>query len=137
VSWLGGDDGYRRFVLHHAALAQAAGGVDGFVIGSEMVGLTPLRDESGAFPFVEQLMDLANDARTLLGSQTTLTYAADWSEYAGYRPDDGSGDVLFHLDPLWAHPEIGAIGIDNYMPLERLARWRPCSGQSRWRALCQ
>jgi hypothetical protein len=23
VSWLGGDDGYRRFVLHHAALAQS------------------------------------------------------------------------------------------------------------------
>ncbi|EDQ33772.1 hypothetical protein HPDFL43_04945 [Hoeflea phototrophica DFL-43] len=121
VSWLGGDEGYRRFVLHHAALAQAAGGVDGFVIGSEMVGLTPLRDQNGAFPFVEQLIDLADDARTLLGSQTTLTYAADWTEYAGYRPDDGSGDVLFHLDPLWAHPQIGAIGIDNYMPL---SDWR-------------
>jgi hypothetical protein len=121
VSWLGGDNGYRRFVLHHAALAQAAGGVDGFVIGSEMIGLTRLRDETGAFPFVEQLMDLANDARVLLGSQTTLTYAADWSEYAGYRPNDGSGDLFFHLDPLWAHPEIGAIGIDNYMPL---SDWR-------------
>jgi hypothetical protein len=34
----------------------------------------------------------------------------------------------FNLDPLWAHPEIGAIGIDNYMPLERLARWRPRGG---------
>ncbi len=27
----------------------------------------------------------------------------------------------FHLDPLWAHPEIDAVGIDNYMPL---SDWR-------------
>lgn len=121
VSWGGGDDGYRRFILHHAALASAAGGVDGFVIGSEMIGLTRLRDETGAFPFVDQLIDLAADAKSMLGEATTITYAADWSEYAGYRPDDGSGDVYFNLDPLWAHPAIGAVGIDNYMPL---SDWR-------------
>ena len=121
VSWLGGDDGYRRFILHHAALAIAAGGVDGFVIGSEMIGLTRLRDETGAFPFVDQLVQLAADAKAMLGGATTVTYAADWTEYAGYRPDDGSGDVHFNLDPLWAHPAIGAIGIDNYMPL---SDWR-------------
>ncbi|WP_417417476.1 baseplate multidomain protein megatron [Hoeflea sp.] len=121
VSWSGRDDGYRRFILHHAALAIAAGGVDGFVIGSEMIGLTRLRDESGAFPFVEELMQLAADTKAMLGEETTVTYAADWSEYAGYRPDDGSGDVYFNLDPLWAHPAIGAIGIDNYMPL---SDWR-------------
>ena len=27
---------------------------------------------------------------------------ADWSEYFGHQPADGSGDVFFHLDPLWA-----------------------------------
>lgn len=121
VTWLGGDDGYRRFVLHHAALAVAAGGVDAFVIGSEMIGLTRLRDHTGAFPFVDELAAIAADVKTMLGPGTTLTYAADWSEYASYRPDDGSGDVLFHLDSLWAHPAIGAIGIDNYMPL---SDWR-------------
>jgi hypothetical protein len=121
VGWLGGDEGYRRFVLHHAALAIAAGGVDGFVIGSEMIGLTRLRDETGAFPFVEQLVQLAADTKAMLGGATTVTYAADWTEYAGYRPDDGSGDVLFNLDAVWAHPAIGAIGIDNYMPL---SDWR-------------
>ncbi|OCW55775.1 baseplate multidomain protein megatron [Hoeflea olei] len=121
VSWAGGDDGYRRFVLHHAGLARAAGGVDGFLIGSEMIGLTRLRDETGAFPFVEQLMTLAADVKAMLGPATTVTYAADWSEYASYRPDDGSGDVYFNLDPLWAHPAIGAVGIDNYMPL---SDWR-------------
>lgn len=121
VNWLGGDDGYRRFVLHHAALALAAGGVDGFVIGSEMIGLTRLRDDAGAFPFVDQLVQLTVDVKAMLGEAATLTYAADWTEYANYRPDDGSGDVCFNLDPLWAHPAIGAIGIDNYMPL---SDWR-------------
>jgi len=121
VGWTGGDDGYRRFVLHHAALAVAAGGVDGFVIGSELVRLTRLRDETGAFPFVDELMQLATDSKAMLGPATTVTYAADWSEYAGYRPDDGSGDVHFNLDPLWAHPAIGAVAIDNYMPL---SDWR-------------
>ena len=50
-----------------------------------------------------------------------VTYAADWSEYFGHQPDDGSGDVYFHLDPLWANEEIDFIGIDNYMPL---SDWR-------------
>ncbi|MBC7279853.1 glycoside hydrolase/phage tail family protein [Hoeflea sp.] len=119
ISWAGGDEGYRRFVLHHAALALAA--VDGFVIGSEITGLTRLRDETGAFPFVEDLIALAEDVKAMLGPATTVTYAADWTEYAGYRPPDGSGDVYFNLDPLWAHPAIGAVGIDNYMPL---SDWR-------------
>ncbi|MEM5473425.1 glycoside hydrolase/phage tail family protein [Hoeflea sp. AS60] len=121
VNWAGGDEGYRRFILHHAGLAIAAGGVDGFVIGSEMIGLTRLRDESGAFPFIDELIELAADTKAMLGGATTVTYAADWTEYAGYRPDDGSGDVYFNLDPLWAQPAIGAIGIDNYMPL---SDWR-------------
>jgi Gene Transfer Agent (GTA)-like protein/putative tail protein len=48
-------------------------------------------------------------------------YAADWSEYFGHRPDDGTGDVLFHLDPLWSDPNVHFIGIDNYLPL---SDWR-------------
>ncbi|MDX3927435.1 MAG: glycoside hydrolase/phage tail family protein [Shinella sp.] len=116
-----GEEGYRRMVLHYALLAKAAGGVDGFIIGSEMRGLTSVRDENGAFPFVAALCDLARDARAILGAETKLTYAADWSEYFGRQPPDGSGEVHFNLDPLWALPEIDAVGIDNYMPL---ADWR-------------
>ncbi|MBZ0130202.1 MAG: glycoside hydrolase TIM-barrel-like domain-containing protein [Rhodobacteraceae bacterium] len=48
-------------------------------------------------------------------------YGADWSEYFGHQPQDGSGDVLFHLDPLWSDPNIHFIGIDNYLPL---SDWR-------------
>ncbi|MGO4449375.1 glycoside hydrolase/phage tail family protein [Phyllobacterium sp. TAF24] len=115
------DWGYRRFILHLAHLAVCAGGVDAFLLGSELCGLTIIRDEADHFPFVSGLCALAADIRTVLGSTCTLTYGADWSEYFGHHPQDGSGDVYFHLDPLWAHPAIGAVGIDNYMPL---SDWR-------------
>ncbi|WP_269932241.1 baseplate multidomain protein megatron [Aminobacter sp. HY435] len=115
------DWGYRRFILHYAHLANAAGGVDAFMLGSELRGLTTLRDAANAFPFVEQLCALAADARATLGPGCRITYGADWSEYFGHHPDDGSDDVYFHLDDLWAHPAIDAIGIDNYMPL---SDWR-------------
>ena len=117
----GSDWGYRRFVLHYAHLAAAAGGVDTFLIGSELRGLTTLRDETGAFPFVAALRQLAGEARAILGPHADITYGADWSEYFGHQPDDGSGDVCFHLDPLWSDPAISAVGIDNYMPL---SDWR-------------
>ncbi|TWF56995.1 baseplate multidomain protein megatron [Neorhizobium alkalisoli] len=116
-----GPEGYRRLVMHYARLAADAGGVDGFIIGSELRGLTRLRDEDGVFPFVHMLTNLATDVREALGSAAKITYGADWSEYFGYHPDDGSGDVFFHLDPLWASPDIDAVGIDNYMPL---SDWR-------------
>ncbi|EKF40644.1 phage host specificity protein [Nitratireductor indicus C115] len=121
------DWGYRRFLLHYARLAAAAGGVDGFLIGSELRGLTVLRDEKGKFPFVEALRRMAGEVREALGPRTIITYAADWTEYFGHQPTDGSGDVLFHLDELWADPEIDVIGIDNYMPL---SDWRDedCAG---------
>jgi hypothetical protein len=115
------DWGFRRFVLHHARLAQAAGGVDAFLIGSELRGLTTLRDDDDDFPFVEALCQLAGEVRTMLGASTKITYGADWSEYFGHHPLDGTGNVYFHLDPLWAHPDIDAVGIDNYMPL---SDWR-------------
>jgi len=121
TAFASGADGYRRMVMHYAGLASDAGGVDGFLIGSELRGLTQLRDNNGSFPFVEQLVELATDVRAIAGGHTKLTYGADWSEYFGYHPQDGSGDVFFHLDPLWASPAIDAVGIDNYMPL---ADWR-------------
>ncbi len=112
---------YRRFILHYARLCKAAGGVDAFCIGSEMRGLTQIRGAGNSFPAVDALRALAADVRSILGAGTKISYAADWSEYFGYQPQDGSGDVFFHLDPLWGDPEIDFIGIDNYMPV---ADWR-------------
>ncbi len=114
-----GEWSYRRFILHQAHLCAAAGGVEAFCIGSEMRGLTWIRGASG-FPAVDALRALAADVRSILPN-TKITYAADWSEYFGYHPQDGSGDVFFHLDTLWADPNIDFIGIDNYMPL---SDWR-------------
>lgn len=110
------DWGYRRFILHCAFLAKAAGGVEGFLIGSEMRTLTRLRDDQGRFPFVEVLIELADEVKALLGSGCKVSYAADWSEYGAFVPDNGSGDVLFPLDPLWARASVDYVGIDWYPP---------------------
>ena len=122
VSWSGPDqESYRRMILHYAHLMKAAGGVDAFLIGSEMRGLTMVRDDLDAYPAVSRLRLLAADVRAVLGPDTGLSYAADWSEYFGHHPQDGSGDVRFHLDPLWADTHIDAVGIDAYFPL---SDWR-------------
>nr|WP_051279543.1 glycoside hydrolase/phage tail family protein [Hellea balneolensis] len=112
---------YRRFILHYAKLAQISAGVDRFAIGTEMVGLTTLRGAGDTYPAVQKLVDLAADVRAMLPVQTQITYAADWTEYFGHHPQDGNGDVTFHLDPLWASPDIDAVGIDAYFPL---SDWR-------------
>jgi len=122
---------YRRFILHYAHLCAAAGGVESFCIGSEMRGLTQIRGAGNSFPAVAAMRALAADVRVILGAATKIGYAADWSEYFGYQPQDGSGDVLFNLDPLWADPAIDFIGIDNYMPM---SDWRdgPDHADAEW-----
>jgi hypothetical protein len=118
---------YRRFILHYAHLAGAAGGVDAFLIGSEMRGLTWVRDSASTYPFVAALATHAADVKAVLGSATLVSYAADWSEYFGHQPADGSGDVYFHLDPLWSSADIDAVAIDVYWPL---SDWRDGSSHA-------
>ncbi len=122
VHYAGPDEwSYRRMVLHQAFLAKAAGGVEAFVIGTELRGLTWVRSDVETYPFVAALVALAADVKSILGAATKILYAADWSEYFGHQPGDGSGDVHFHLDPLWSSSNVDAIGIDVYWPL---ADWR-------------
>jgi len=111
---------YRPFVLHYANLCASAGGVDVFLLGTELRGLTWLRDAEGSYPFVSALVQLASAVKAILPN-TQLTYAADWSEWFGHQPPDGSGDAFFHLDPLWSDANIAAIAFDNYWPL---SDWR-------------
>lgn len=119
ISYTGPADwGFRRFILHYALLCAVAGGVDAFCIGSEMRGLTQIRGAADSFPAVAALRQLAADVRSILGPEVKISYAADWSEYFGYHAD---GNVYFHLDPLWADPDIDFIGLDNYMPV---SDWR-------------
>lgn len=114
------DWGYRRFILHQAFLCSVSGGVDSFILGSELPGLMQLRDETGAYPAVAAMRQLAADVSSILPF-ADIGYAADWSEYFGHQPNDGTGDVIFNLDPLWADPNIDFVGIDNYLPL---SDWR-------------
>jgi len=110
---------YRRMILHYAHLCAAAGGVDAFLLGSELRGLTRIRGSDGIYPAVVALCQLAADVRAILGPATKISYAADWTEYGSYQ--DGSGNLLFPLDALWADENVDFIGIDNYLPL---ADWR-------------
>jgi hypothetical protein len=123
VDWMGSGSewGYRRMVLHYAHLCVAAGGVDAFLIGSELRGLTTIRSNATTYPTVAQLVTLAADVSVILGPGCKVSYAADWSEYFGHQPGDGTNDVFFHLDSLWSSSNIDFIGIDNYMPL---SDWR-------------
>ncbi len=109
---------YRRFILHYAHLCSIVGGVDAFCVGSELRGLTQIRSSQTQFPMVDALRLLAEDVKAILGSQTRVSYAADWTEYFGYHTD---GDVIFHLDSFWADPNVDFVGIDNYMPI---SDWR-------------
>ena len=111
---------FRRMILHYAHLCQLAGGVDAFLVGSELPGLTRLRSSQDTYPVVSKLAELAADVRSIL-PQTKISYAADWSEYFGHHPKDGSEDVYFHLDKFWADPAVDFVGIDWYVPL---SDWR-------------
>lgn len=121
----GGDWNYRRMILHYARLCADAGGVDAFLIGSELRGLTRVRSAPGVYPAVQQLVALAADVKAIVGGGTLVTYGADWTEYGADVVTPDASEVRFPLDPLWASPAIGAIGIDYYAPL---ADWRDDAG---------
>ena len=105
---------YSRFILHQAALCKAAGGVDAFLIGSELIGLTRARSAQNTFPFIDKLIHLAGQIRAILGVNCKIGYGADWTEYGAYVVGN---DVLFPLDKLWADNNINFIGIDYYAPI--------------------
>ena len=102
------EHGYNDFVLHYANLVK--GRVDAFIIGSELIGLTRIT-YGKKFPAVDELLNLANQVKQILGKDTLVSYAADWSEY--HHTEGG----WFNLDPLWASPSIDYIGIDAYFPV--------------------
>jgi hypothetical protein len=111
-------EGYAAMVTHYANLL-AGTGIDAFIIGSELVGITQVRsDTANAFPGVSNLVSLAATVSPILGAGVKVGYAADWSEYHSYRPGN---EVRFNMDPLWASADIDFIGIDNYLPV---SDWR-------------
>ena len=116
VTYSGPDEwSFRRHILHIAALGAAAGGVDTVLIGSELRGLTRAPAGGGSYPFVDQLVLLAQEVRAISGPATEISYAADWSEYGAHQVS--ADELRFPLDPLWADAGIDFVGIDNYLPL--------------------
>ena len=115
------DWGYRRMILHYALLAATAGGVEAFLLGSELKSLTRVRSASGVYPAVIQLATLAAEVKAIVGSGTIVTYGADWTEYGSHVVDADALEVRFPLDALWASSAIDAVGIDYYAPL---SDWR-------------
>ncbi len=136
---------FRRMILHYANLCVIAGGVDLFLIGSELRGLETIRgpawtnagttDSSGQavwdYPFVAGLITLANDVRSVFdgagltketsGLHNLISYAADWSSWMGYshagsNPASPNGQWP-HLDQLWAQSAIDLVCFDNYLPI--------------------
>ena len=111
---------YRRFILHCADLCRRAGGVDAFLVGSELVALTRVRSSSGVYPAADALVALAGDVKGVLGANVKVSYGADWTEY-GAHVLDGANEVRFPLDVVWASPNVDFVGIDAYFPL---SDWR-------------
>lgn len=117
-NFFNGTGKYNDFILHYANLLAAQNnGIDAFIIGSEMKGLTSLQNNNNAFPAVDELCSLAASVKTILTSSNNVdtqtavvTYAADWSEYH-------SVNGWFNMDKLWADTNIDVIGIDAYFPL--------------------
>jgi hypothetical protein len=131
---------FRRMILHYANLCVIAGGVDLFLLGSELRGLETIRGPGwtkqgsiGAdgrvtwdYPFIDGLIRLADDVRAIFDAEALtkdieemrnlISYAADWSVWMGYQHPDSNGQWP-HLDQLYAHANIDLVCFDNYLPL--------------------
>jgi hypothetical protein len=143
VSYAGSptDFSYRRMILHYANLVTIAGGVDLFIVGSELRGLEPIRgpawtkagqvDGSGHaywdYPFATAINTLVSKVTTVFTTYgctpdptTTKTnligYTADWSSWMGWQHPGEDGQWP-HLDQVFSNSQIHLVCIDNYMPM--------------------
>ena len=127
-------------ILHYANLVVLAGGVDLFLLSSELRGLEMIRgpgwSREGAiggdgkvtwdYPFVDGLTALADDVRATFdaagltkdttGLHNLIAYSADWSDWMGFQHPGENGQWP-HLDQLWGEDNIDVVAFDNYLPL--------------------
>jgi hypothetical protein len=127
-------------ILHYANLVVLAGGVDLFLLGSELRGLETIRGpawtQAGTtggdgrvtwdYPFVAGLTQLSDDVRSifdagsltkdLTGLHNLISYSADWSDWMGFQHPSENGQWP-HLDQLYGHDNIDLVCFDNYLPL--------------------
>jgi len=131
---------FRRMILHYANLVVLAGGVDLFLLGSELRGLESIRGPawtkagitggdgrvSWDYPFVNGLVQLSDDVRGVFdtaslpkdtaGLHNLIGYSADWSVWMGVAHGGENGQWP-HLDQLYGHANIDLVCFDNYLPL--------------------
>jgi len=101
---LANDWGLRRFVLHAAHLAIAAGGVNDFVIASGLSGLTRVRSDATTYPAVAHLQALAAELRGAFDAQRSEFWSpVTWPSVTYTVPDPGDGVVL-SLGYRWGLP---------------------------------
>jgi hypothetical protein len=139
---------FRRMILHYANLCVVAGGVDLFLVGSELRGLETIRGPAWTkagvtggdgkvtwdYPFVDGMIALADDVRSVFDAagltknlttkKNLVSYVADWSSWMGYQHPGENGQWP-HLDQLWGQPNIDIVCFDNYLPL---SDWTTGSG---------
>ena len=115
-------------------LAKEAGGVSGFILGSELVGLTRVRSASGRLSgggAADGLLPATCGRFSARG--TDLVYAADWTEY-GAHVLDGGDEVRFPLDPLFAHCRRSTRSASTTTRRSRIGATGRIMPTSRWRA---
>ena len=98
---------YYLFIEHYAILTKDK--IDGFVIGTELKGITKITDNNIDFPGVDRLLGLSTQIKQILPTKI-ITYAANWDEYH-------SSNGVFNMDKLWASDSIDVVGINAYFPL--------------------
>lgn len=92
---------YSRFIIHYILLSDIAGGVDAFIIGSDLRNLTINVPEA-----ITHLLTLAQAAKETLNC--LVSYEASSFEYGGQI----SGQALsFPLDALWSNVNIDFVAI--------------------------
>ena len=128
AAFFGGADGWglRRMARHYAALAAEAG-ADGLIIGSELRGVTTLRDAGGGYPAVAELRALAAECRAIAGPGVEISLRGGL--VGVFRPPSGrrGGGVS-------SGPAVGGRGHRScghrLVPADgRLARGRRPSGR--------
>ncbi len=101
--------GYKKFILHYAKLLKNY--IDALSIGNELKGITLSSTQNKQFTGVKELVDLAQQAKSILGKNVKTTYIAIYGEY--HHTDVG----LYALDPLFANKALDIITISASFPL--------------------
>ena len=106
-----------RFGCAH--LCEAAGGVDAFLIGSEMRGATTLRSRHEHLCLCTALVDLATTCAAYCAPGTEITYGADWTETVAH--------ISCRTGPtIRGFPSRSALGVGRYRRGRRRRLFAAC-----------